>query len=138
MEKGQVFRTDDRIDLGADIGAQQMDGRRGGTQAYTVAAALTDDLGFLERQLLGRGHDDAVAGLLYLIERAVQTFIALPDSGKIAQNGNEVGGVRDMHAGLLLHDAVENTLRDFYANACRAAAEIELLRCGGCDILAYR
>ena len=67
----------------------------------------------------------------------MQTFIALPDSGKIAQNGNEVGGVRDMHAGLLLHDAVENTIRDFCANACRAAAEIELLRGGRCDILAF-
>ena len=78
-----------------------------------------------------------VCALAETIERAVQTFIALPDSGKIAQNGNEVGGVRDMHAGLLLHDAVENTIRDFCANACRAAAEIELLRCGRCDILAF-
>lgn len=73
---GLLFRADDRVDLGADIGAEQMDGRRRRAKPHAVVPALTDDFRLFELQLVDGRHDDAVAGLAHLVERAAQALVA--------------------------------------------------------------
>ena len=79
-----------------------------GPQAHPVAPALAHDLRLFQMQLVQRGHHDAVAGGLHLLDGAAYLLVLPLCLGKADDAGHQAGLVADLQAGGLPQDFVED------------------------------
>ena len=129
-----LFRADDRIDLGFDVGPHHMDGWCRSPQTHAIPPSLPNDFRFLERQLLHRRHHNAVTGLIYLIERTMQPFVLLFHRSEILKHMNQICVIPHLNAGLLADNAVEYGFRYVHTHDRRAAAERHIVHARPLDV----
>ena len=107
-----------------DVCLEHMDRRRLRPQADAVAAALFDDLGFLQGHLLQGRHDDAVAGGLHLVHRVLDLVVPFPDGGELGHGIHQGGLICNRDAGGLPKDLIEQVGLDADRDGPAAPAQL--------------
>ena len=120
-----LFGAHDGAELGVDGGFHHLDGGCAGFQPDAVAGALLHDLGLFQPQLAHRGHHDAVAGGLYLLEGAAHLLILALGLCQLHDAGHQARFVANGKAGLFAEHLIENFRFQLHRDAHDAVCKID-------------
>ena len=128
----------DGRNFGIDGGLEQMDGRRAGPQANSVAPALAHDLRLFQMQLVQRGHHDAVAGGLHLLDGAADLLVLPLGPGKADDAGHQACLVADLQPRGLPQHPVEDVRLQFQLQNHLAGGQLHAAHPGALEVFALQ
>ena len=118
------FVADNRVHLGFDVGAYHMYARRARAKPHAEFTAASDDFRFLQRELIGAGGNDAVAGTAHALERVGDLVVLALGARKLLYHRDQRLFVTDFKSRLLAEHAVEQLLRHRKLQSRTARAEV--------------